>query len=301
MKRKLACGRAEPRWTKRTADGRAAFTLIELLVVIAIIAILAALLLPALTRAKQSAQSAVCLSNLKQVQLAWIMYLSDHQEGLVSNLPAFPNPGGPVPPEPHPWVESGDYDSPGFPEHAVDYTCATNLAYLTDPHYAAFAAYIQAAGVYKCPADTSRWGSQRSSFPRSRSYTLNSWLGFQSEWTWEAAATAAQIAKPAPAGRLAFVDTHPGWIWTLSFIPPQDATFSDGVVSFPATHHNGVGCVSFADGHTERHKWLDPRTRVPESVRITDEGDLSGAAQQYGGYNNQDARWLAQRGPTSSR
>jgi len=59
-----------------------AFTLIELLVVIAIIAILAALLLPALARAKQRAQQGQCLSNVRQLSQATVMYMSDFGVGV---------------------------------------------------------------------------------------------------------------------------------------------------------------------------------------------------------------------------
>src|ERR1700677_3800111 len=61
------------------------FTLIELLVVIAIISILAAMLLPVLSRAKLKAQGIYCINNLKQLQLAIIMYTNDNQEKFPEN------------------------------------------------------------------------------------------------------------------------------------------------------------------------------------------------------------------------
>ncbi|MBI4028359.1 MAG: prepilin-type N-terminal cleavage/methylation domain-containing protein [Verrucomicrobia bacterium] len=87
----LAC---QPKPWRRQAQR--AFTLIELLVVIAIISILAALLLPALKAAKDSAKSIKCMHNLKQLGLAFELFLEDNND-------AFPSQGSTPDPNPLQW------------------------------------------------------------------------------------------------------------------------------------------------------------------------------------------------------
>jgi prepilin-type N-terminal cleavage/methylation domain-containing protein/prepilin-type processing-associated H-X9-DG protein len=64
----------------RIRSARSGFTLIELLVVIAIIAILAAILFPVFAQAREKARSITCTSNMKELSLAWLMYLQDYDE-----------------------------------------------------------------------------------------------------------------------------------------------------------------------------------------------------------------------------
>ena len=98
----IASRASKPGAGRRVRD-HAGFTLIELLVVIAVIGILAGLLLPALSRAKQQGYRTNCLSNLKQISLAFIMYLGDSQDvfpdrrDLKSSLPGGYRPWASLP------------------------------------------------------------------------------------------------------------------------------------------------------------------------------------------------------------
>lgn len=226
------------------------FTLIELLVVIAIIAVLAGMLLPALSKAKVKAQGIYCLNNLKTMQLAWLMYATDFNDYIPGNLWSVKGPFN--------WV-SGWLD---FNDNNPD---NTNQLLILDEKFAQLGNYTKTPGAYKCPADRIMVKNGGVLRPRVRSISMSGWMGGNAPpWNpgYITFAKTTQIIKPSPSEALVYLDEREDSIDDGYYAVNMDRAASQ-LVNYPGAFHNGAGGLTFADGHAEIHKWVDPRTRPP--------------------------------------
>lgn len=231
------------------------FTLIELLVVIAIIAVLAGLLLPALAKAKVKAQGIACLSNLRQMSFAWLLYADDNSDRIPPNN-----------------INSTDYARTwvrGWMDYARSVPDNTNTVYLMRSH---LWPYHGTLGIWRCPADKSMSLHDGRLLPRVRSISMNNWLNADAPWRGQGQYRVyhkiSDMIEPAPVGIWVLVDEREDRINNGFFVVSMEG-FSPSnpsayqMVDIPASYHNGAGGVTFADGHAVIKKWMDPRTRPP--------------------------------------
>jgi prepilin-type N-terminal cleavage/methylation domain-containing protein/prepilin-type processing-associated H-X9-DG protein len=240
------------------------FTLIELLVVIAIIAILAAMLLPALAMAKRKAQAATCLSNQKQLALAWEMYADDNQSKIVNFDTQVNGAGGAIP-----WLYG--VPNPGPPVLPVTFGMSPqdkDVALLQAGFkQGALYQYAPNVNVLHCPGDlryNSPYVNNPSVSPGSFAYGSYSGAGGMNGFTYESAPLTKQSAILHPSERYLWVEENDPrgenrGPWGMHAPTPPaftDAAFVDSVAAW----HGGVSTFSWADGHAESHKWLDSAT-----------------------------------------
>jgi len=234
---------------QRFRPGRA-FTLIELLVVIAIIAILAAILLPVLDMSRQRSQTTSCLNNMKQLQVAYRMYVDDNNDYLPPNEV--------IPDQDVSWVLGA----------AQTDVTTTNIQKGLLFHYS------QQVKIYVCPANTLMVSDGEGGYaPQTRTCSIDFALGgytpamfasgqsAQGGMTFKSVTTLAkfnqiQTTSAGVAQKIVFVDEAQNGIDDGCFgINPQSA--GNSWWNIPGCRHNGKrACTfSFADGHTEVWKW----------------------------------------------
>src|SRR5579862_2196111 len=162
----------------RRSAGRAGFTLIELLVVIAIIAILAGMLLPALAKAKAKAQGIKCMSNNKQLGLAWQLYAGDFNDKCANNY-TIPGTEDAITKKTFDnWVNNVMTWGSGS---SVDDISNTNVLWVQNGILAQYTA--NALGIYKCPADNFLSPNQHKVgwTARLRSNSMNALFGYSGD------------------------------------------------------------------------------------------------------------------------
>ena len=219
-------------------NSQSGFTLIELLVVIAIIAILAAMLLPALSRSKMQSISTQCMSNERQLTVAWISYAGDYKGYLVPNNDTASLGNGVTA-----WI-FGSVAS-GSPDVLNITNIQSSFLYPYNP----------TAGIYRCPAETQVFTVNGQSGFRVRNYSMSGQMAGNAvlDNYYPPAMKEQDILHPPPAQALVFIHESS---YTI-----DDGYFAINVTTrswqnLPSILHMNGDNLAFADGHSEHWTWF---------------------------------------------
>lgn len=266
----------------RAARHRQGFTRTELLVILAIVGLLGLLHWPAEANTRTSSQLVSCLGNLRRLGLAWQMFADDNTGQLPLN-------GDNV--NPPPWVG-------GFMDFATGNRNNYDTTLLLDPQKSSLGPYTREAGIYRCPADASLVRVNQSWLPRMRSYSMNAALGTANAFwlpspPYRSYQRTSDLISPPPGKLWVFIEEHPDSINDGQFaVTMASAAAQTRFVDYPAAWHDGAASFTFADGHAELHRWVDPRTKPAPKYNGTLPLNVSSP-------NNPDVLWLTER--TSSK
>ena len=250
-----------------------AFTLIELLVVIAVISLLMALLIPALRAAKEQGQRAVCMSNLRQLTLAWIAYAEENDGTLVLGnafslgMELNPRTGGPI--EIHKgWLGKAF----AYPESRSEL--------LENPDKGALWPWIKDVDVYRCPRGRSGHAATYGILNSARGGGAEGTLRRNNVAHWELSGKRVgstllyltrltDIISPGAAQRAVFIDIGqtPGGSsdFHVHYLYPRWRFYSP-----PPLRHSDGTTLSMADGHVEYWKWKGRETvEMPRALKPT--------------------------------
>ena len=269
-----------------------AFTLVELLVVIAVIAILAALLLPALTKARVRAQGIACLSNIRQLQMGWLSYAQDFNDQIVFNPGDFEMG----------WVDTkfGDANSAYISGYLNQFTDVRGLLF----------GYVGSEAPYRCPSqsqvfggswaeDGSMIGPGLTNMTPIRSFSVSGRMNGllppapTTNSNPQNLARLSDITRPSPAVAYVFCDVNLYTVRDGQFRTP-DGYGNQWAEQVPGTRHANSGTVSYADGHCELHRWVEPST-ISMNIDPFNSGPVEPTFPGPTGGQNRDILWVWNR------
>ena len=183
------------------------------------------------------------------------------------------------------WVAGWLNNASGTPDN-------TNIDYLIYPdkignYGALLGPYIKSFKAFKCPADQSK--DKGNGLPRVRSLSMNCYVGEETR-AWDSSTKYPLFTKSAditsPVNLFVCLDEREDSINDGWFATVPDQLYS--IVDFPAFYHGRAAGFSFADGHSEIHKWLVAATMPP----INTSGDVASGVVPLPG--DRDTWWIAQ-------